>query len=49
MTVSAVTKLAVVVLGLVPAFGQRNVPATAQNEVACPVAEVKTEITTRLP
>jgi hypothetical protein len=49
MTNSAVTKLVVLFFGLVPAVGQRNGPAAAQHEVACPVPEVRAEITTTLP
>lgn len=49
MTRSAVTKLVVVVLGLVPALGQLNRPAAAQHEVSCPVPQVRAEITTPLP
>jgi hypothetical protein len=50
MTRSAVTKLVVVVFGLVPAVGQRNkAPNATSNDISCPVAEVRTEITTRLP
>jgi hypothetical protein len=50
MTKSAVTKLAVLVFGLATAVGQRNkAPNAAQHEIACPVAQVRTEITTRLP
>jgi len=50
MTTSAVTKLVVLVCAMVPAMGQRNgLAAQNQNEVMCPVTEVKTEITTNLP
>lgn len=50
MTRSAVTKLVVVVFGLVPAVGQRNnAPAADGHEVTCPAPQVRTEITTRLP
>ncbi len=54
MTKSAITKLAVLVCALVPAVGQQhNGPTPArpgsQQEILCPVAEVKTEITTNLP
>jgi hypothetical protein len=54
MTKSAITKLAVLVCALVPAVGQQHngsAPAKAgsQQEISCPVPEVKTEITTNLP
>jgi hypothetical protein len=50
MTKSAVTKLVVVVFGLVPAVGQRNnPPAAAEHEISCPAPQVRTEITTPLP
>ena len=50
MTRSAVTKLAVLVFGLAAAVGQRNkAPNATSNDISCPVAEVRTEITTSLP
>ncbi len=49
MTRSAITKLAVLVCAMVPAVGQFNGPAAAQDKIMCPAAEVQTEITTRLP
>jgi hypothetical protein len=50
MTRSAVTKLVVLVFGLATAAGQRNkAPNANPNDISCPVAEVRTEITTRLP
>ena len=51
MTRSAVTKLVVVVFGLATAVGQRNKAPDGDidHDISCPVAEVRTEITTRLP
>jgi hypothetical protein len=50
MTRSAVTKLALLVFGLATATGQRNQPLKADgHEVACPAAEVRTDIVTPLP
>ena len=50
MTRSAVTKLAVLVFGLATATGQRSQnPKAAGQEITCPVAEVRTDIVTRLP
>jgi hypothetical protein len=46
MTKSVVTTLAILFFGLVPVGGQRN---AAPQEVLCPVAEVRTDITTSLP
>jgi hypothetical protein len=50
MTRSAVTKLVVLVFGLATAAGQRNkAPNANPNDISCPVAEVRTDITTPLP
>ncbi|MBZ5507758.1 MAG: hypothetical protein LAO78_20035 [Acidobacteriia bacterium] len=49
MTRSAVTKLVVLVCAMVPAVGQRNAPVAAEHEIACPVADVRTDITTSIP
>jgi len=49
MTKLAVTKLVVLACAMIPASGQRNSPAAGPNDILCPVAEVKTEITTQLP
>lgn len=50
MTKSALTKLALLIFALATATGQhKNTPNAHQNEIACPVAEVRTDITTPLP
>jgi hypothetical protein len=47
---SLVTKLAILVFALASATGQRNkAPNANPNDIACPVPEVRAEITTRLP
>jgi hypothetical protein len=50
MTRSAVTTLAILLIGLTTAPGQRNqAPKTGGHDIVCPVAEVRTDIVTRLP
>jgi len=50
MTRWAVTKLALLIFALAAASGQRNKAQNANpNDIPCPVAEVRTDITTPLP
>src|SRR5690349_6981724 len=48
MTRAAATKLAILVLAMVPASGQLN-NQVAGHEVSCPVPEVRADITTSIP
>ena len=49
MTRAAITKLAILVLAMVPASGQRNNQIAGGHEVSCPVPEVRVDITTSIP
>ena len=50
MTRSAVTKLVLLIFALATASGQRNKAQNKNsNDIPCPVAEVRTDITTPLP
>ena len=50
MTKPALTTLAVLLIGLTTAPGQRNqTPKAGGHDVVCPIAEVRTDIVTPLP